>query len=86
VTDNLASLLQRVAGTSVREIDDLIAELQTLREKLRNDETRVQHAIARYTSLSQSTLRSTKAISECLANWKQSSRRPGLERLAPTEC
>jgi hypothetical protein len=77
VANNLASLLQRVAGTSLEEIDHLIAELQALREKLRNDETRVQHAIVRYTSLSQSTLHSTKVISECLANWKQTSRRPG---------
>lgn len=77
VQDNLASLLQRVAGTSVREIDYLIAELRALREKLHNDETRVQRAIAEYTTLSQSTLRSTKVISECLANWKQSTRRPG---------
>lgn len=77
VANNLASLLERVAGTSVREIDYLIAELQKLREKLRNDEMRVQHAIARYTNLSQSTLHSTKVISECLANWKQGSRRPG---------
>lgn len=76
VEDNLASLLQRVAGTSVQEIDYLIAELQTLREKLHNDETRVQRAIVKYTTLSQSTLYSTKVISECLANWKQSSRRP----------
>jgi hypothetical protein len=77
VADNLASLLQRVAGTSAQEIDYLIAELQALREKLQNDETRVQHAIVRYTNLSQSTLHSTKVISECLANWKQSSRRAG---------
>jgi len=77
VANNLASLLERVAGPSVREIDYLIAELQKLREKLRNDEMRVQHAIARYTNLSQSTLHSTKVISECLANWKQGSRRPG---------
>jgi hypothetical protein len=76
VADNLASLLQRVAGTSVREIDYLITELQTLREKLHNDETRVQRAIVKYTTLSQSTLHSTKVISDCLANWKQRSRRP----------
>jgi len=74
VADNLASLLQRVAETSVREIDYLIAELQTLREKLQNDGTRVQHAIARYTTLSQSTLQSTKVISDGLANWKNSRR------------
>ena len=83
VADNLASLLQRVAGTSVREIDYLIAELQTLRDKLQNDETRVQNAIVRYTNLSQSTLHSTRAISECLANWKQSSRRHGRGTLRP---
>jgi hypothetical protein len=76
VADGLASLLQRVAGGSLREIDRLIAELRTLREKLQNDETRVRRAIAEYTTLSQSTLHSTKVISECLANWKQSSRRP----------
>ena len=75
VADNLASLLQRVAGPSVREIDYLIAALQTLREKLQNDETRVQRAIAKYSTLSQSTLHSTKVISECLAHWKQNSRR-----------
>jgi hypothetical protein len=76
MADGLASLLQRVAGASMREIDSLIAALQMLREKLQNDETRVQRAIAEYTTLSQSTLHSTKVISECLANWKQSSRRP----------
>jgi hypothetical protein len=76
VADGLGSLLQRVAGASLREIDYLIAELRTLREKLHNDETRVHRAIVEYTTLSQSTLHSTKVISECLANWKQSSRRP----------
>lgn len=76
VADNLASLLQRVAGPSVREIDDLIAVLQTLRKKLQNDETSVKRAIAKYSTLSQSTQHSTKVISECLANWTNS-RRPG---------
>lgn len=77
VANNLSSLLERVAGTSVREIDYLITELQRLRDKLRDDETRVQHAIARYANLSQSALHSTKVISECVANWKQGSRRSG---------
>jgi hypothetical protein len=86
VADNLASLLQRVAATTVREIDYLITELQTLREKLQNDETRVQNAIVRYTNLSQSTLHSTQVISECLANWRQSSQRHGRGTLRLTEC
>jgi hypothetical protein len=35
VANNIGSLLQRVSGQSVQEIDSLIAELQTLRERLR---------------------------------------------------
>ncbi len=34
VASNINSLLQRVAGTSIQEIDKLIAELQTLRDRL----------------------------------------------------
>jgi hypothetical protein len=34
VANNISTLLQRVAGTSVQEIDRLISELQTLRELL----------------------------------------------------
>jgi hypothetical protein len=66
--DDLASLLQRVAGASTREIDNLIAELQTLREKLQSDGARLQRETVEYASLSQSTLQSTKVISECLRN------------------
>jgi hypothetical protein len=67
-TENLASLLQRAAGTSVREIDNVIAELQMLREKLQSDGARVQREMIEYATLSQSTLESTKVISECLRN------------------
>ena len=34
VANNISTLLQRVAGTSVQEIDRLISELQILRELL----------------------------------------------------
>jgi hypothetical protein len=68
VSNDLASLLQRVAGTSVREIENLIVELQTLREKLQSEGARVQREIVEYATLSQSTLQSTMVISECLQN------------------
>ena len=49
VANNISSLLQRVAGTSVQEIDRLIAELQTLREMLSTSEgARVQREIVQY--------------------------------------
>ena len=67
---NLNSLIQRVAGTSVMEIDKLIAELQMLRDYLQNEGQRVQQEIAGYAQMSQAAAKSTKVIVESLAQWK----------------
>src|SRR5258707_3722868 len=71
VANNITTLLQRVAGTSVQEIDRLIAELQTLRELLHEEGARVQREIAEYPHLSQSAMQSTKIIAESLGKWKK---------------
>ena len=71
VANNISSLLQRVAGTSVQEIDRLIAELQTLREMLSTEGARVQREIVQYATLSQSAMQSTKIIAESLSHWKK---------------
>jgi hypothetical protein len=71
VANNITTLLQRVAGTSVQEIDRLIAELQTLRELLHEEGARVQREIAEYAHLSQSAMQSTKIIAESLGQWKK---------------
>jgi hypothetical protein len=68
VAKDLASLLQRVAGTSVQEIDKVIAELQMLREKLQSEAARVQREIIEYATLNQSAMQSAKIISESLRN------------------
>jgi len=62
--NNLGNLLRRVSGTSTREIDDLIRELQTLRERLHADGNRVQRDIVEYAELSQSVIQLTKIISD----------------------
>ncbi len=72
VANNISTLLQRVAGTSVQEIDRLIAELQTLREMLQTEGARVQREITEYAHLSQSAMQSTKIIAESLGQWKSS--------------
>jgi hypothetical protein len=64
---NVSSLLQRVAGTSVHEIDRLITELQTLREMLSAEGARVQREIEKYATLSHSAMQSTKIIVESLS-------------------
>jgi hypothetical protein len=68
---NLNSLIQRVSGTSVLEIEKLIDELQTLRDYLQNEGKRVQREIAEYAHMSQAATKSTKIIAESLAQWKQ---------------
>src|SRR5262249_24823534 len=64
VANNINQLLQRVAGTSVQEIDKLITELQTLRDTLQSEAARVQREIVEYATLSQAALQSTKIIAE----------------------
>jgi len=71
VANNITTLLARVAGTSVQEIDRLIAELQTLRALLQEEGARVQRELAEYAHLSQSAMQSTKIIAESLAQWKK---------------
>ena len=70
VANNIGVLLHRVSGSSVHEIDRLISELQSLRELLQSEGTRVQREIAEYAHLSQSAMESTKIIAESLAQWK----------------
>ena len=72
VANNISMLLQRVAGTSVQEIDRLISELQTLRELLHAQGARVQREIAEYAQLSQSAMETTKIFGESLSQWKKS--------------
>jgi hypothetical protein len=60
----LDGLLRRVSGNSKREIDTLISELQTLRDKLETDSQRLQNDISEYALLSQQVMQMTKVISE----------------------
>jgi len=71
VANSVVTLLQRVAGTSVQDIDGLISELQILRETLQEQGARVERKLAEYAHLSQSAMQSTKIIAESLAQWRQ---------------
>ena len=70
VANNISILLQRIAGSSVQEIDRLIVELRSLRDVLHQEGSRVQREIAEYAQLSQSAMQSTKVIAESLGKWK----------------
>ena len=68
---NIGSLLQHVSGTSVQEIEKLISELQTLRERLHTKGERVQREIVEYTTMSQAAMQSMTIIAGSLALWKK---------------
>jgi hypothetical protein len=67
---NIGSMLQHVSGTSVQEIEKLIAELQILRDMLQKEAARVQREIVGYAALIQNARRSMGTISEILSSWR----------------
>jgi hypothetical protein len=67
---NVGSLVQGVSGSSVQEIEKLIAELQILRDMLQNEAARVQREIVNYAILTQGARQSMRTISESISFWK----------------
>src|ERR1700742_253636 len=67
--NNVNSLIQRVAGTSLSEIENLISELESLRELLHAEGQRVQREISGYAQLSQAAMKSTRMIADNVTQW-----------------
>jgi hypothetical protein len=68
---NVNSLIQRVAGTSLSEIENLISELEALRDLLHSEGQRVQREISGYAQLSQAAMKSTRMIADNVSQWKR---------------
>ncbi|MCC8939318.1 hypothetical protein CI1B_84010 [Bradyrhizobium ivorense] len=69
--NNVNSLIQRVAGTSLAEIEKLIGELESLRDLLHAEGQRVQREISGYAQLSQAAMKSTRMIADNVSQWKR---------------
>jgi len=69
--NNVNSLIQRVAGNSLSEIENLISELESLRDVLHAEGQRVQREISGYAQLSQAAMKSTRMIADNVAQWKR---------------
>jgi hypothetical protein len=67
---NINSLLDRVSGSSVTEIDRLIADLRSVRDFLHSEGERVQREIHSYAQLSTVAMTSVKIIAESMGQWK----------------
>ena len=70
--NNVNSLIQRVAGASIQEIENLISELESLRDLLHAEGQRVQREISGYAQLSQAAMKSTRMIADNVEQWKGS--------------
>jgi hypothetical protein len=70
--DHFNSLIERVAGTSMKEIDNLIAELQSVRNFLMAEGERVQRELTSYAQATEAALSSVKIITESMGEWKNS--------------
>ena len=70
--NNINFLIERVAGSSIKEIDNLIDELQAVREFLRVEGERVAREITSYAQASQAAMSSAKIISDSMGEWKAS--------------
>ncbi|GAC1516597.1 MAG: hypothetical protein NVS1B11_37750 [Terriglobales bacterium] len=70
VVSNVNALVQRVAGASIGEIQNLISELESLRELLHAEGQRVQREISGYAQLSQAAMKSTRMIADNVTQWR----------------
>jgi hypothetical protein len=68
--NNVNSLIQRIAGASIGEIENLISELESLRDLLHAEGQRVQREISGYAQLSQAAMKSTRMIADNVTQWK----------------
>jgi hypothetical protein len=74
LSGHVGVVMQRVTDSSLHEIDTLIARLRQRREQLLEENDRVQRQIVAFAQMSQTTMQSTKIISESLAHFVK---RPG---------
>ena len=74
--NSVNTLIHRVAGASLSEIENLIAELEGLRTLMHNEGQRIQRELAGYAQLGQTAMKSTRMIADNLAQWKRTAPEP----------
>ncbi len=69
--NSVANVIQRIAGTSVTEIDRLIAELTQVRDRLEKEGKRVESEIAAFAQMGHVAVNSIREISQTLSRFKR---------------
>jgi hypothetical protein len=68
-TTEIAPLIQKVADSSIAEIEKLLGHLQRSRDSLRSEGERIQRETANYLAFSQMASASIKIISDTVQEW-----------------
>lgn len=69
--NSVSTMIQRFAGTSLNEIENLLSELEALRDLLHHESERVQREVAGYAQLSQTAMKSARLIADNVSQWKR---------------
>jgi len=75
--DSLNTLVRRMAGASMEEIERVILELQAVRDTLRSEGERVSREISGYANLSHASITAMKVIGDNLKQWNNAADKPG---------
>jgi hypothetical protein len=70
VTD-INSIVQRFAGASLAELQNVILDLQHLHDFLHSEGERIQREVSTYVQLSKTAMGSTTIIANNIAHWKE---------------
>jgi hypothetical protein len=78
--ENMSALIQRVAATSMDEIDRVIRELEGVRDMLRNEGERVSREVGGYASLCHAATTAMKVFADSIRQWKGATDKSGGPR------
>ena len=68
--NEVSTAIARMADITVSELDQLLSELQRLRDYLRAEGERIQREATRYAEVNQTALASVRIINDSMASWK----------------
>ena len=69
--DGVRTVMRGVSATTMREINDIIAELEILRERLREDGIRAERELLEYARMGQSATQLANIASQSMVHVKQ---------------
>jgi hypothetical protein len=71
VVTDVNSLVQRVAGVSLTQLQNVIFDLQDLSDFLHSEGERIQGEISNHLRLSQTAMGTSKIVADNIAHWKE---------------